>query len=184
MGPLTGAPEELVVFCSRLFPRLVGSLRLYCGDDALAEDLAQETLVRVCVHWPKLAAMEFPDAWAHRVALNLANSAFRRKRLRLRHQGQDVPRTEAPADGAAVIRADLVRGLATLPRNQRAALILRYQAGFSATEVAALLGVSPGAVRMLTFRAKEALAVALEPTDPSSKQMGSPPESTEAGSHA
>jgi len=102
--------------------------------------------------------MDHPEAWAHRVAINLANSAFRRRRLMSRFQGRDAVIQDTSPDASSVTRADLLRGLAALPPRQRAAVILRYHAGFTAIEVASLLGVSPGAVRMLTARAREALA--------------------------
>ena len=145
----------------------MGALRLYCGDSDLAEELAQETLVRVCAHWPKVVTMEYPQAWAHRVAINLANSALRRRRVRRRHQAREVVAEQTAADALAVTRVDLLRCLATLPPRQRAAVVLRYHVGFSALEVASLLGVSPGAVRMLTLRAKEALAAGLSVQLPS-----------------
>ncbi|MGI8699694.1 MAG: sigma factor [Nocardioidaceae bacterium] len=53
-------------------------LRLYCGDPEVARDLAQEALTRAWVHWRKVRRMDRPDLWVRRVALNLANSHFRR----------------------------------------------------------------------------------------------------------
>ena len=72
-------PEDLARFCREQRPQLVGSLGLYCGDVGLAEELANEALARVCRDWNHVRDLERPGAWAHRVAMNLANSWFRRR---------------------------------------------------------------------------------------------------------
>jgi RNA polymerase sigma-70 factor (ECF subfamily) len=116
----------LADFCREEWPRLVGSLSLYVGSRELAEDLAQETLVRVCGHWRKVATAESPSAWAHRVAFNLAKSHGRRRGA--------LSRAQARAGAAAIAsvehdRADALAvrdALRALPESQREALILRY----------------------------------------------------------
>ena len=70
-----GAEEEAFeAFCRREYPRLVGVLSLYCGDAGVAEELAQEALVRVYESWRRMHTMASPGAWVHRVAINLASS--------------------------------------------------------------------------------------------------------------
>lgn len=59
---------------------LVGALGLYTGDAALAEELAQEALARALLHWDRVGKARSPGAYVHRVAMNLANSHFRRRR--------------------------------------------------------------------------------------------------------
>jgi len=58
-------------------------------------------------------------------------------------------------------KLDLERALTALPRRQRAVMVLRYHLDLSADEVAKVLKISPGAVRMLAQRARETLAVKL-----------------------
>lgn len=148
------APDALVAFCRREHPRLVGTLSLYCGDAALAEELAQEALYRVCRDWPKVSRMPAPGAWAHRVAINLANSAYRRRRAERRaNQAHHIVLhrdMEAGDPGGAMA---LRQAVAALPRRQRAAVVLRHLAGYSVAETAEMLGVSEGAVKQLTHRA-------------------------------
>src|SRR5680860_1449248 len=82
-GALT-SDAELVAFCEREHPRLVGALSLYTNNTAVAEELAQEALVRVMDAWPRVRTMAAPGAWAHRVAMNLAASWFRRRSVERR----------------------------------------------------------------------------------------------------
>ena len=70
---------ELTGFCREAWPRLVGALSLSTGDRHVAEELAQEALVRVCERWNEVQVMESPMGWAHRVGFNLASSHYRRR---------------------------------------------------------------------------------------------------------
>src|SRR5215813_813374 len=104
------ADRELADFCRVEWPRLVGSLSLYVGTRELAEDLAQETLLRVCRRWRTVRHADSPSAWAHRVAFNLAKSNGRReatwRRLRPRFEVQaDQQVLPADADVVAVRQA-------------------------------------------------------------------------------
>jgi RNA polymerase sigma-70 factor (ECF subfamily) len=160
------APDALVAFCCREHPRLVGTLSLFCGDAAVAEELAQEALYRACRDWAKVSTMPAPGAWVHRVAINLANSTHRRRRVERRaiqtnqaiHRHENV--TSDPGTAIAVRQA-----VAALPPRQRAAVALRHFAGYSVAETAELLGVSEGAVKQLTHRAAATLRDRLSDDD-------------------
>lgn len=154
------ADPELVGFCKREHPRLVGALSLYCGDAAVAEELAQEALYRACRDWPHVRGLAAPGPWVHRVAVNLANSRFRRQRAEARAYRRRGPDAELPgADPADVLAVHAA--LAQLPARQRQAVVLRHLLGFTTAEVAAVLGASEGAVKQLTLRGVTALRVAL-----------------------
>ncbi|HET7488379.1 MAG TPA: sigma factor [Acidimicrobiales bacterium] len=153
-------------FCRLQFPRLVALLSIYCGDPATAEDLAQETLARVWRRWDRVRRLDAPELWARRVALNLANSWFRRRRAGARAVGRAaafVAPAPAPAGDDGFLR--LVAGLA--PR-QRAALVLRFHEDLSVAETARLLRCREGTVKALTSQALDALrrqGVAVEDAD-------------------
>lgn len=143
--------------CHDLQPRLIASLVLYCGDRDVAEEMASEAVVRVWERWPRLEGHPNPTAWAHRVAINLANSWFRRRaaewRANRRHGlGDPVAHDPTVADRLAVRRA-----VASLPKRQRTALVLRYYAGLSARDTAEIIDCAPATVRSLTRRAIETL---------------------------
>jgi RNA polymerase sigma-70 factor (ECF subfamily) len=167
---VTGEDEEVVVptspvgsvdeLCRRVHPRLVGALRLYLGDVELARELAQDALVRVVERGPEVTAMERPDAWAFRVAFNLARSRLRRLGAERRAHARSGPApTEAPAvdvAGAVAVR----RALAGLPPRQRQAVVLRYYADLSLAEVGRAMGCRPGTVKAHLHQAVAALRLA------------------------
>lgn len=68
--------DDPAAFCAAQHRRLVGLLSLQVGDRHVAEELAQDVLLKVCEHWSEL---NDPVAWMHRVAINHANSWFRRR---------------------------------------------------------------------------------------------------------
>jgi RNA polymerase sigma-70 factor (ECF subfamily) len=147
--PATGLSE----FCRGEYARLVGSLSVYCGDHHLAEDLAQETLARACTHWETVRELESPGGWAHRVAINLANSWFRSRTARRRiderlHARRSDTIDEPDPDTASTVAVR--RAIAALPEKQRRAVVLRYYADFSVKEVAELMGCPEGTVKRLT----------------------------------
>ena len=147
-----------VAFCRRLRPQLVGALTLYCGDRLLAEELAQDTLVRVLDRWSSVQMMAAPEAWAHRVAINLANSWFRRRAAerRARQRLQATAGTATPTVDTEA-RLTVRRAVAALPPRQREAVVLRYFADLPVEEVARLMRCAPGTVKSLTHRAVTAL---------------------------
>jgi RNA polymerase sigma factor (sigma-70 family) len=150
--------RALAAFCEREHPRLVGVLTLYAGDRHVAEELAQDTIVRVIVNWPRVATMESPSAWAYRVALNLANSSFRRALTGRRALTRlaALPASDAPTADTA-IAITLRAAVAALPDRQRTALVLRYYADLAPPEVAEIMRCKPGTVWALVHQAIAAL---------------------------
>jgi RNA polymerase sigma factor (sigma-70 family) len=148
--------RALVDFCRHEWPRLAGSLSLYVGSRELAEDLAQETLVRVCGHWRRVRAADSPSAWAHRVAFNLAKSYGRRQATWSRVQTRVNPLVTSVEHDRATALA--VRdALMALPDAQRQALILRYFTDLSVRETAAAMRCPENTVKTHTRRALDAL---------------------------
>lgn len=109
---------EFSAFCEEEHPRLVGALSLYCGDRAVAQELAQDALVRACRDWRKVRQLGAPGAWVHRVAINLANSYFRRRaaEARAKRRLEDQQRTHRASglDSAAAIT--IRSAVSSLPR--------------------------------------------------------------------
>lgn len=150
--------ESAEEFCTRMRPRLLGAITLFCGDREVAEDLTQETLARIWVHWPQVRSARSPEAWAHRAGLNLAASAFRRRGAERRARSRLADRRAT--EGTGLDQADTIavrRAVAGLSTGQRKVLILRYYSDLSVTETAAVLRCSEGNVKAQTARAIDAL---------------------------
>ena len=94
-------------------------------------------------------------AWVRRVAWNLATSRFRRQKTVSNFLRRQRPeRVEEPSPD----RVALVRALATLPPQQREAVVLHYMAQLSIAEIAAQQGVAEGTVKPWLSRGRAALA--------------------------
>ena len=153
-APTADVDLGLAEFCREQHRRVVGLLSLYVGDGPLAEELTQDVFVKVIAHWTEVASMERPDAWVRRVAINVANSWFRRRNAGRRahelHESRADVRTTV-ACGPDVADAVAVRTvIASLPSRQRTAVILRYYADLSVADVAAEMHCSEGTVKTLT----------------------------------
>jgi RNA polymerase sigma-70 factor (ECF subfamily) len=129
------------------------------GDEQTAYDLSQETFLRAWRHFSTIRAYEQPRAWLFRVASNLAISHLRK------HPGATTDISDLDEDASDIItsdpighfvESDLVRQIlfALAPR-RRAALILCEVYGFTAEEVAQVLGMTTGALKMTLSRGRE-----------------------------
>ncbi len=151
--------------CAVEYPRLVRLLTLYCGDRETALDLAQETMARGCAHWTRVGVMSDQRAWFTRVALNLANSRWRRlklERTRLTSLAQPPPAQQVP-DVAMVITVRAA--VNALTERQRMAVVLRYFDDLDLLTTAAVMSCSPGTVKKLTARGLASLRLQLELDD-------------------
>lgn len=145
-------------FCAAEYPRLLGTLTLYCNDRGVAEELAQEALARTCASWRKVRHMDAPGAWVHRVAVNLANSHFRRRGAERRAREKLESRAERTTiENDQDLEVVLRREVAALPKRLRGALILRYYDDLSVEAAADALGTSEGSIKRLTHEAIAAL---------------------------
>lgn len=151
-------PPDAGVFCAAQYPRLVGGLTLYVGDQYVAEELAQEALLRACRRWEHVCRLESPGGWTWRVALNLANSHFRRRRTAWRaRQRLEADAGAVHRDPDSAVAVAVRRAVADLPERQKRALVLRYFLDLSVEDTAARMGTSNNAVQSLTKRAVAAL---------------------------
>jgi RNA polymerase sigma factor (sigma-70 family) len=151
------APAEVVAFVRREHPRLVRAADLLLGDRAVAEEVAQEALLRAVSRWEHVGSLASPGGWTHRVAVNLATSQLRRRRLERRARTRLGPSPEpAPVQDTATALA-VRAALAALPEHHRRVLVLRHVLDWSTAQIAAEDGVTDAAVRQRLHRAREAL---------------------------
>lgn len=149
--------SEMERFCAAAYPQLVGALAHHFGDATLAEDLAQDALVRACDRWETVGNLESPIGWAYRVGVNLGTSWFRRRAAERRARQRHGPSDQVHRDRDVADRLAVAEALQALTRQQREAIVLRHFLGLSTHEAADVMGSTPGAVRGLTHRASHVL---------------------------
>lgn len=153
----------------RFVPRLLAyAARLLGGDRSEAEDVAQETMLRlwrIAPDWRRGEAQV--STWLYRVATNLCTDRLRARRLRRPVTLDDAPDLASDAMDAEsrLIEEDrhaaLSVALAQLPDRQRQAVVLRHIEGLTNPEIAAVMDIGVEAVESLTARGKKGLAALL-----------------------
>lgn len=152
--------DSFVEFATAAKPWLLTSAWMLTGDVHAAEDLVQETLVRVYVHWRKVGG-EQPAAYARRVLANAHTDRWRRTRREVLVEEHG----EAPVASSDPEVVDLVRALRSLGPRERESVVLRHYLDLSEQQTAAALGVSVGSVKGYTSRGLAALRAALKEAD-------------------
>jgi RNA polymerase sigma factor (sigma-70 family) len=150
-------PEELDHFCRLEYRRVFGALVLITGSSDVAAELAQEAFIRVCRDWEKVAAMDAPGAWAHRVAVNLALGRRRRQRAERRAIDRLAARRPAAPPSELPPGSDVREALLTLDEPERIVIALRFFADKSVEDVALALDIPEGTVKSRTRRGLAAL---------------------------
>ena len=121
-------------------PRLLAALVIATGDIEAARDATSEAFTRALQHRARVHAMDAPEAWVHRVGINLLRRRHRRRileeRLLRRQRLEPAPPPQ--------VAPEVWDALASLPLRPRQALALRYLLGMTQAEVADAMGVAPG----------------------------------------
>jgi RNA polymerase sigma-70 factor (sigma-E family) len=142
--------EEFAEFAAAAAARLRRTAFLLCGDWHGAEDLAQTTLAKLFVSWPRMNRRDDAYGYATRTLLNTYLADRRLKRTGEVLTGR-LP--ERPLEQQAPeLRIMVLDALAALPPRARAVVVLRYWADMSVEQVATLLGCSEGTVKSQSAR--------------------------------
>ncbi|HEY8474756.1 MAG TPA: SigE family RNA polymerase sigma factor [Natronosporangium sp.] len=143
------------------------------GDRHLAEDLVQEVLARIHRRWHRMAEVEQPDAYLRRAIVRQFIS-WRRRRASSETPTDRLPELESPVDTATrqAAQDEMWRLLATLPRKQRAVLVLRFYEDLPDTEIADVLGCRQTTVRVHASRGLARLRQLLSSSSVVAKPIG------------
>lgn len=145
---------------------LVAYAWMLTGDRRAAEDLVQDALVKTVVRARDGADLRAVEAYVRRSILTtFVDGTRRRQRLLglLPRLSRDADvRVEDPA-GLTADQLDVRAALATLPRRERACVVLRYYDDLPLAEIAATLGISVGAVKRYLHTAVQRLHGPLGP---------------------
>jgi RNA polymerase sigma-70 factor (ECF subfamily) len=149
-----GDHDAFAVLAEQALARLDAIARLILRDAELARDAVQEAMVKAWRDLPGLRDPDSWDAWLHRITVNSAIEATRRRRRRvveIRLMPNDGP--SAPDHAGRVADQQLLaEALASLEPEQRALVVLRYYVGVSVPEAAATLGIPLGTAKSRLHR--------------------------------
>jgi RNA polymerase sigma-70 factor (sigma-E family) len=150
---------EFAQFVRTSMPALSRTAFLLTGNRASAEDLVQETFVRLFRRRDWLLAADVPVAYARRALANQFVNDRRRASSReiILADLPETKRSTPDSSGDLVERDAMWRLLATLPDRQRVAIVLRFYDDLPDEEIAEALGARLGTVRSLISRGLSAL---------------------------
>lgn len=159
-------PDLADDFDGWLASRSLGLLRfayLVTGSQDAAEDAVQTALAKACEHWSRISRTDDQDAYVRRMIVNAQISWWRKSRKREQPVAEPRPTTYAADPAVAISQSDAVwRLCSTLPKRQRAAVVLRYYDDLTYAEIAAVLACPEATVRSYVHRALTALRQTLE----------------------
>ena len=135
----------------------------FVGDRETAEDLVQDTFLRVEAKWPQIRDVDAASRYLRTSVVNAARDVLRRRRIS-RRLPWTTP-TQSPGADETLLgqedRSTVRSAVSRLPTRQREVITLRYLAELSIVETARTLGISEAAVKTSTRRALSALAQTL-----------------------
>jgi len=144
LGPITGYAQRLL------------------GDSAEAEDVAQETFLRVWTNADRYVPTAATSTWIYRIAHNLCVDRLRRtKKTEDRVSQIDVEDRPSLLLDRKQVAAQVEEALAALPEKQRAAICLIHYEGLSQIEAAEVMEVSVEALESLLARGRRGLRKSL-----------------------
>ena len=130
------------------------ALSLTGGNHADAEDLVQATLIKAYQAWERISDLAAVDTYVRRAMVNTHISGWRKRRI------DEYPTDEIPDQPDATDLVDerdlhdvVQRALDRLPRQMRAAVMLRYYDDMTEPQVAAAMGITVGTVKSTVARA-------------------------------
>ena len=159
-----GDKSAFGVFVNRHLEATVKFVARYLKNSADAEDVAQDSFIRVWQHAPEWKDQgHSPRSWLYRIAYNRAMDVLRRRKPE--EDIDELPGESSTPEDVAIQRdqSNIVnKAIAALPERQRTALWLCSHYGLSNKEAAEILQVSTEALESLLARARRSLRASLK----------------------
>ena len=161
---LSGDKEAMQPFVESFQRKIFNYTWLMCGQREDAEEVAQDTLLKVFENWEQLRSPEQVKPWVFQIARNCC--------LMKRRKSVFAPTAEVPIEDVALeaheeaadervirkeLNAELERALRAIPESYRAVVLLRDAEGMSTGETAALLEISEDNVKQRLHRGRAML---------------------------
>jgi RNA polymerase sigma-70 factor (sigma-E family) len=159
--------------------RTAGLLRtafLLAGNQQDAEDLAQDTLLKVHQRWKRVTASENPTAYVNRMLTNHFLTGKRKRSARFRSlAGLDEVGEDSDFVDQLTERDALARALQQLPKRERTAVVLKHYLLLDNHEVALAMEVAESTARSTLSRGLQKLRAELQsPGDPAPQGVKAP----------
>ena len=149
-----GDPGGFDLLWKRYAPALLAYLSRMIGSEAAAEDLFQETMVRVYRNIGRYREKGAFRSWVYRIATNAALSELRRARLAplpVEPASLHCVEAKGPSPLEEMEKEERImrlrKGIGALPEEQRAVLLLRVHGEMEVREIARTLGIPEGTVK-------------------------------------
>ena len=174
-----GDPAAFEVLVDKYKQPIINFASRFLGDPIEAHDVAQNVFVQVFKRASRFQRQSRFSTWLYAIARNLCRNEYRR---RLRQRTELLDGVSPDHRGASRLKSETLRyanipeavferelhqkieeSVASLPRKQRAAILLLLKQDLSYAEVAIVLGVSMAATKGLIHRARQTLKRQLRP---------------------
>jgi RNA polymerase sigma-70 factor, ECF subfamily len=161
---LSGDKEAMQPFVESFQRKVFNYTYLMCGQREDAEEVAQETLLKVFENWNQLRDPQLVKPWVFRIARNCC--------LMKRRHSVFAPSAEVPIDDVILaasgeaaddriirkeLNAEIERALSQIPETYRAVVLLRDAEELSTSETASLLEISEDNVKQRLHRGRAML---------------------------
>jgi RNA polymerase sigma-70 factor (sigma-E family) len=157
--------REYVEYVAGRLPLLHRTAYMLCGDGHRADDIVQATLTALYLNWKKASSAENLDGFVHRILVRryIDERRLRWSRVQLGSVPQEV--SFAGAEHGIGDRDELITALRSLPKGQRAVVVLRFLNDLSVEATAEALNCSVGNVKSQCARGlatlREVMGVAM-----------------------
>ena len=167
-----GNPEAFGKLFRGLYGRVHRTVWGMLGDEAEAHDVTQEAWIKAWENKGKYNFQSLYSTWVHRIAINCALDALRRRKRWYKLIGRRTkvvardPVDQGPASNDRQpltelqnkeLGSSIEAAVASLPDDQRTVLVLREYEGYSYAEIAKSLGIQPGTVMSRLHLARKKL---------------------------
>ena len=172
-----GDHDAFSELATRSIGRLTGAARMILRDEYAAQDAVQDTLLEA---WRSIPGLRDPDrfeGWLRRLLIRACFARVRRRRTigeaEIRLTPRDEPST-AGADSDLALHDQLERGIARLPADQRAVVVLVYYLDLPLADASQALGIPIGTTKSRLNRATHSLRAAIEADERGASRIAEP----------
>jgi RNA polymerase sigma-70 factor, ECF subfamily len=162
-----GDHQALSALCERFAPRVERLCRAQLGDTEDARDAAQESLAKLCVRLRQFRGKSQFATWLHRLVVNTCRDVVDRRTARRWEPLLEDRRVASDGDPeraveARELRSTLGTGLADIPSEQAAIVVMKDALGYSFAEISSARGVPVGTAKCYAHRARNLLRARLQ----------------------